>query len=408
MSLQILFETAPTPSTARMLQPNLLREMQLLARRLGLRWVEWGPGEAGVEFCPGGTLYVAQTAGGLRGSAQSSAAGPGFHKAAADFLLTYSRQAWVELRVQDETGFWELRDFGALRQQFFTWLRDMLYTLTQVQPGASGIHVNFPTDAWYPARREGICTPLGVLSAAEVPALLAAPSVSALAQQFFVWPNVERDALYHRNAALWLLWNDCTWTAPRTPLERTLADAALAHLDAARRLDPLLPLPLAAWSELAALMEMPSPSGCVPPDLPLSEPIGYRRGDLLIPFPHDWVARLPGRFLFAETDKGPIYWDLDRTFRLVPMPRQQVLQDDSGGLDAFFAGWQTLPRMDACRTFYQIHPPNASPASHWILTGAVVDADTIAMVAAAWKDPLDEQWAVQALSSVRRLRTAPG
>lgn len=139
----------------------------------------------------------------------------------------------------------------------------------------------------------------------------------------------------------------------------------------ARRQDPSLPLPLAAWSEVVDLVGGDPAEAVKGPEMRTDGPVGYRRGDVVEPFPGGWGVRLPGSFLQEpEEDGGSVYWDTARNFRLTGYRFQAV------------TGYEAD---EGC----------------WVLQGLVWGPGGMAVVTLTWSDSRWEDWAAETFRTIQ-------
>jgi hypothetical protein len=133
----------------------------------------------------------------------------------------------------------------------------------------------------------------------------------------FPWAGEERDAVYHLNRGLTLMWQSVRWRAPLTDEERATNEAVLYHLNTAYALDPSLEYPAAEWHELAGYMETEAP---VPAAEPGAEPIGYLRKWLRVHVRSGWMASIPGSFAYAFEGATWTAFDAETTVEITLFP----------------------------------------------------------------------------------------
>lgn len=164
-----------------------------------------------------------------------------------------------------------------------------------------------------------VLTAMGPRDRAWCEAVLAEPL--RCADAFAWWDAGPGQA--ERARALLAMWHEVPWREPLTADERRLMEQVDADLVAARRADPALELPWAAWAELlahlgedetriAALRERA-------PDAPSA--IGYRRYPMEVELAGGWTLELPGSFVGGWDDDGTRYWatDGDRAIELTSL-----------------------------------------------------------------------------------------
>lgn len=274
-----------------------------------------------VSFCRLGDLFLNYQHEGegntdnvisVNGDCQTNMLGPGFHKAAIEFIDRLQQATGTRFEVEDETDYYTERDFGAMKKKHFhKWLAKLFEIIQeQEDKGSTSLSICWDLNKYYPQSDSGIViSPLGSFRLSEVIRRIREEGIESFADDFFIWNNPERDARFHRGLALNAMWEDCYFM----PSERSEEDARIngyiiSELETAASLDPSLPFPKKEYEELCRL------HGCTPvptdgiPTYETEFAIGYRRGII-----NHKVGRirfsLPGSYL-EDTDDGTlVYYD---------------------------------------------------------------------------------------------------
>ena len=274
-----------------------------------------------VSFCRLGDLFLNYQHEGegntdnvisVNGDCQTNMLGPGFHKAAIEFIDRLQQATETRFEVEDETDYYTERDFEAMKKKHFhKWLAKLFEIIQeQEDKGSTSLSICWDLNKYYPQSDSGIViSPLGSFRLSEVIRRIREEGIESFADDFFIWNNPERDARFHRGLALNALWEDCYFM----PSERSEEDARIngyiiSELETAASLDPSLPFPKKEYEELCRL------HGCTPvptdgiPTYETEFAIGYRRGIV-----NHKVGRirfsLPGSYL-EDTDDGTlVYYD---------------------------------------------------------------------------------------------------
>lgn len=274
-----------------------------------------------VSFCRLGDLFLNYQHEGegntdnvisVNGDCQTNMLGPGFHKAAIEFIDRIQQATGTRFEVEDETDYYTERDFEAMKKKHFhKWLAKLFEIIQeQEDKGSTSLSICWDLNKYYPQSDSGIViSPLGSFRLSEVIRRIREEGIESFADDFFIWNNPERDARFHRGLALNALWEDCYFM----PSERSEEDARIngyiiSELETAASLDPSLPFPKKEYEELCRL------HGCTPvptdgiPTYETEFAIGYRRGIV-----NHKVGRirfsLPGSYL-EDTDEGTlVYYD---------------------------------------------------------------------------------------------------
>lgn len=193
------------------------------------------------------------------GGCDTTQGGPGLHQAVAGLLDRITQEGVKDLSVEDDTGYWDHRDFGRLQKESFgPWFAQ--------KRGQKQEYLCWDEDLYQPeCIPDTVVTPLGRFTRQELRRLEP--------DRFFLWPGGGKDALYYRNRALYDLWTNCHYT-PDDPVNEDI----LENLEKAHWADPDLPLPVSAYREVCILSGRDFQ---IPEDAPeLAEQFqpGYRKG----------------------------------------------------------------------------------------------------------------------------------
>lgn len=274
-----------------------------------------------VSFCRLGDLFLNYQHEGegntdnvisVNGDCQTNILGPGFHKAAVEFIDRLQQATGTRFEVEDETDYYTERDFEAMKKKHFhKWLAKLFEIIQeQEDKGSTSLSICWDLNKYYPQSDSGIViSPLGSFRLSEVIRRIREEGIESFADDFFIWNNPERDARFHRGMALNAMWEDCYFM----PSERSEEDARIngyivSELETAASLDPSLPFPKKEYEELCRLHGCtPVPTDGIPP-YETEFTIGYRRGIV-----NHKVGRirfsLPGSYL-EDTDDGTlVYYD---------------------------------------------------------------------------------------------------
>lgn len=274
-----------------------------------------------VSFCRLGDLFLNYQHEGegntdnvisVNGDCQTNILGPGFHKAAVEFIDRLQQATGTRFEVEDETDYYTERDFEAMKKKHFhKWLAKLFEIIQeQEDKGSTSLSICWDLNKYYPQSDSGIViSPLGSFRLSEVIRRIREEGIESFADDFFIWNNPERDARFHRGMALNAMWEDCYFM----PSERSEEDTRIngyivSELETAASLDPSLPFPKKEYEELCRLHGCtPVPTDGIPP-YETEFTIGYRRGIV-----NHKVGRirfsLPGSYL-EDTDDGTlVYYD---------------------------------------------------------------------------------------------------
>ena len=212
-----------------------------------------------VSLCPTGDILFHVNEGGLlqkakvEGHLQSTPAGPGFHKAAVDFIDSLEMENLV---YEDDTDYADDRDFKKLcKNHFYRWLESIMEHLRQTGQDGGPICLCWSTEQYQPNVKRGkIVTPIGLWDISQICQWVQDKGIEALADRFFIWPHEQQDAVFYRNCALKTLWEDCYYVpSGRSETDAEINKFIIENLEKAYSLAPLLPLPYDSYCEICHL-----------------------------------------------------------------------------------------------------------------------------------------------------------
>lgn len=311
--------------TGRTRKPESLREYaRKLAKEKGYGLMEGADGFR-FKLCPMGELSVhwGKESGlfGQRevsGECYSTPSGAGFHKAAVELLDDLGKGPLKLVSVEDETGYYEHREFERMREEhFYPWLKTLVRLCREkILTGEyENLCLCWNLEQYQPEEIPGtVITPMGRFDARSMVKAVETLGIRWLTDQFFLWDSEEKDARFYRNTALNLLWEDCCFVpSDRRESDRSCHEAIMRNLEQAAKMDSLLPLPLSAYQEICALSGHEPAIPDTAPKMEETFPIGFRRGYITQAF---GVLRLqlPGACQYEweeEGDKGgnALWWD---------------------------------------------------------------------------------------------------
>ncbi len=153
-------------------------------------------GDISVTLCPMGEINFHVIEGGLlrktkiEGYFQSTPAGPGFHKAAVDFIDALDLGGLV---YEDDSEYANDRDFTKLcNNHFYRWLEAIVELACQKTDNGNEnpLFVCWNTDQYIPdVYGSKIVAPTGLWDIKFINQLIHNKGIKALADRFFVWPH---------------------------------------------------------------------------------------------------------------------------------------------------------------------------------------------------------------------------
>lgn len=265
--------------------------------RLGNIFFNFEPAEDGVDVV---------------GDCQTNLLGAGFHKAAIELVDELIQQSGLQFEVEDETEYYECRDFEQMRSEhFYPWLKAIIdLCCEKVQEDCNMFAACWDSNKYMPQDVKGtILTPFGRFRPDNLARQLEQEGVEAVAREFLMWNNEERDALFFRNTALNAMWEDCYFM----PSARSNEDAEinafiLENLEKAAAMDASLPFPKADYLEICRLADKKPIDVSALPDYVCEFTIGYRKADVTYTL-GNLTFSVPGSYLYFEDEGSHGYFD---------------------------------------------------------------------------------------------------
>lgn len=268
---------------------------------------------------------------------QTNLLGAGFHKAAIELADELMRQSGLQFEVEDETDYYAHRDFERMRNEhFYPWLRSIVdLCQKKMKEDYSMFAVCWDINKYMPQEIEGcIVTPFGRFRPEHFAERIEQEGIEALAGEFFMWNNVERDASFYRNTALNALWEDCYFM----PSARSNEDAEinafiLANLEKAAAMDASLPFPKEDYLTVCRLADKSPIDVSALPEYVCEFPIGYRKGKVTYTL-GNLKFSIPGSYLYFDDEGSHGYYDgLDEGWHVVRVSAYAMPQDEVHYLD---------------------------------------------------------------------------
>ncbi len=276
---------------------------------------------AAVHFCKLGDLNFyykpaenesEENKGYVTGDCQTNLLGAGFHKAAIDFIDKLQRELDAPLEVEDETAYYDERDFEKMKtDHFYKWLEKVFDLISEQEAkGGTDLCACWDLFQYMPETQKGVVvTPFGSFRLTEVAEKIRNKGFDSFARDFFIWNDPEKDARFHRGLALHALWEDCYFMpSQRSDSDSEINDYIIRELEQAATLDPTLPFPKNEYETVCRLHGYSPISTDGIPEYKSDFIIGYRRGIVTYKI-GNLKFKLPGLYLKDYDDNTVIYYD---------------------------------------------------------------------------------------------------
>lgn len=417
MSIAIRFTMNPKKSFFRkehVYQEKTAACARQLAAELGYQ-VDVIEGHLIYQFCPEGYLWMRFKDGRLSGDCQTNIAGPGFHAAVIHFLEVFAARMDFELFVEDQTGYYQERDFKALRQNYFyPWFHDLMQNVWERRGDVKAQFVCWPAEYYIPEPRQDLVTThIRRFSLAEIYGMAHSGLSMAFARDFFVWNEQEKDAYFYRNSALVMMNQECYFMpSSRSREDENVNREIISLLEKALSMDERIPIPKQEYLELCQLSVHPPVNVEKVQDLAAENTIGCRKG-LLFRTIGCLRFAVPGHFLYdtGKLGKSERYYDGNQDsgynyyICAVQCPEEAGFWEDSFKKDSvadvidFCAG--------AARGKMAVYKPvEKQGKTVYTVSAQIVYKKQITIISIDYDDPRDKEWAVNLIKKVQIVEEA--
>lgn len=392
---------------------KLIPELKRLSAKYGCRM---GMREQNIMliFCNCGIMKMTVGDTRISGSAQTNIAGAGFHAAAVDLLCELEDNTNMDIHITDPTGYCLHKNFNRLKKEHMNvWLSSILRIPMERPVSAYQYCMGYDANSYMPENIGGtVVTPVGRFSIAGLKKRIAEKGIEDFARDFFIWSNREKDALYSRNNALYLMATLCCFKpSERSESDKNANGAVLAHLEKALELDRNLPFPKKEYLEICALAGQEPKDIEDVPEMETEYPIGYRRSDVVYRMGNLNVT-LPGDFLTAADpeDECQLFTNGEKTDRITvrmkavrtttpPELDSEIFKDSTGPVVDFDCGAGRC-RMGNMRRHDEVIKKD------FFTTCAVVVCDMQAsIVSISYENEKDRVWAERTIRRMNAVST---
>ncbi len=250
-------------------------------------------------------ILTASDEGRVSASGDTGVVGPGYHRFVGRILERLGTEVGIDWT--DGDGATAFADRADVERLYLGWLGPRLSRArVKVGRGERGVPLGMPPGVRF-TTDEALATVMGPRDDAWLEAAIADPRV---ALDITPWWADATDARYLMNRALVLMWLEVRWRTPAMEGEADLFDEVHRLLSRAYPIDPDLPYPWHAWTELTALRGVDDPMARQAANNATKEPdpvppIGYRRQPVRINH-EGWSLEVPGDY--AERRTADEWW----------------------------------------------------------------------------------------------------
>lgn len=269
----------------------------------------------------------------VKGYCQTNLLGAGFHKAAIELADELTDLNGYPYEIEDEAEYYDHRDFERMRSEhFYPWLSSMMELCRERDGGKYQLlTLCWDYNKYMPQEIKGtVISPFGRINPERFAERKEREGIAPLAEDFFMWNDVERDARFYRNTALSALWEDCYFMpSSRFDEDKEINDFIIRNLEKAAAMDASLPFPKEDYLLLCSLAEKDPIDVSALPNYECDYPIGYRKGKLTYRLGNLSFV-LPGNFFYFEQESSRGYYDDDtqETWHVVRTDAYSIPEDE--------------------------------------------------------------------------------
>lgn len=264
-----------------------------------------------ITICRLGSIFFHYEAAGngvaIKGECQSNLLGAGFHKTAIELIDEVVDLNPYPFCVKDDTEYYDHRDFSRMRtEHFYHWLSKIMELCNErADEDYKMSAVCWDVGKYMPCEVQGtVVTPFGFIHPEHFIARRDSEGIEALATDFYMWNNEERNALFYRNSALSALWEDCYFMpSARSDEDNEINAFIIENLEKAASMDSSLPFPKEDYLLVCHLAEKAPIDLSELPDYVSDYPIGYRKGKVTYRIGNVSFS-LPGNLLYFEEEEN--------------------------------------------------------------------------------------------------------
>jgi hypothetical protein len=358
-------------------------------------------------------IIEADDAGHVAIEAETAGVGPGYQRFVGRLAERLAAEIGIEWTSSDGIAIVEGQigvDRQTVERAHMAWLGSTLVGARDARRlRAGGMPIALPTDLRFEIG-SAIATVLGPRDDAWLErSLTDVPT----AIDILPWWADATDGRYHLNRALCLMWTQVRWRRPISPVERDIQDETLRILKRGAALDPRLPWPWREWHELltirgvsdAIATDVAGHAERLGPDELARQPIGYRRGQVLVVH-EGWALPVPGSFGERTTPDEWVGNDAGRSITLAavatgtargPMSAEEFLAQVASDL-----GSDVIKRDEGgIKGRARITTDGSSGVEVGVLEGFAAVTGRGAAIRITFQDASDWQWALDLWRSLR-------
>lgn len=342
-------------------------------------------------------------------SAKTNSVGPGYHAYLIELIEKLGNSLGIkwnwnleegEEYYQDETGYFEHRNYEQLQLEMLKWLNALCRNFDNEE--GKQLMISLPTGSPRMKLDYFAVSPIQIWGKDwfNKVAHLEPEDLPWAGMEFFIWWNKEPDSLFYKQTGIALLNVECPWHFPADDKEKKILSTIDKCFEQARKLDPFIELPDEDWTAVRNFLSESET------DIPQSE-YGYRKHIMTFDLSDNWLIDLPGTMYRNEDGNTIVFYDQTFTVRSLAYGITKE-NSDADYAEHFFdnnenAGTEVLysetELAGKAIVYYAID--KEANSEYWILQGVKVKNDKFLLSTICYPTEDYKEWATQTWNSLR-------
>jgi len=378
-----------------------------------------------LTFCTMGTIHVYFETKNKKTTmiieANTSLVGAGFHHCVVSFIDDFTMRSNISLDVEDDTEYFEHRNFEQMQENHFRWLKNLIFIVAKKkseEPELSRLCLCWSLDQYTPNDLSGaIVTPFGRFNIETLLDRINEEGITSFANIFFIWNNKEKDAVFYRNSALQIMWENLRFIPiSYSELEEKANNKVIEYLEKSATLDSALPFPKKEYLEICELGKHTPIDVAKLTEYNTDYPIGYRRNNVSHTF-GGLIFTFSGSFFYQndfdngdylDSDDGSFHvYNMDENWRNIRCSEITVEMVDGKKLSFSDSGFKNSVDMPTtivigdgeCRyAFMGEYQDEDEP--YYQTRGQVIVASSVFIITISYLQKSDKDWAEKIIKNI--------
>lgn len=342
-------------------------------------------------------------------SAKTNSVGPGYHAYLVELIEKLGNGLGIKWNwnleegeefYQDETGYYQQRDYEQLQLEMVKWLNMLCRNFDE--EGGKQLMISLLMGSPRMKLDYFAVSPIQIWEKEWFTkvANLYPEDLHWAGIEFFIWWNKEPDSLFYKQTGIALLNVECPWHFPADDKEEWILSTIDKCFGQARKLDPFIELPDEDWATVKNLLTESDT------EIPQSE-YGYRKHIMTFDLTDNWLIDLPGTMYQSEEENTIVFYDHTVTVRSLAFAIKKENSDadyaehffddhESAGVEVLYSETELAGK---AIVYYNID--KEANSEYWILQGVKVKNDKFLLSTICYPTEEHKDWAVQTWNSIK-------